>query len=171
MVEAKSNREYFPDSRDKVIAPRITTTPPTPVDKAIENKTVESFFNYMAEAKTFFDTVNPYSPQPLKPYLDKADSFLRRHAGISYEELLRQVNPATLEGGYYDLLTKDSLKRKLFNYRARVYLAALQRCEEEGLNLEEIITTVRTVRLPLIKKEEKEAAFEIIFNLLKKQGS
>lgn len=129
------------------------------------DKRLERFVCHMTEAMNFYDNFDPYTPDPLKPMNDKINRFLEKYLGINYEEFLRQARSYTLEGEDYDLIPQR-LMRKLFDHRARIYLAAFDSCEQEGLNAPELLEIVRKAKLPPIKKGEVEPTFEKMVELL-----
>jgi len=132
------------------------------------DEALDTFIDELADAMDFFTTVNPYTPNPLKPYLDKADTFLRKYAGIGYRQFLQRTNPKTLKGDDFDLAAKTGLKKKLFQERAELYLAALDSCDKAGINIAELVTKIRKVRILPIKKDEIEPVFEKIIEALER---
>ena len=89
----------------------------------------------------------------LKDMTDKADSFLRRHAGISYENFLMQSQPETFTENNYGNLETDK-KREYFEKQSAVYLTALAEFEERGYNIETI----------LAKLKNKNISWKAIYN-------
>ena len=130
---------------------------------------LDTFIDKLSESISFMDDVDPYVPEPLKPMKDKIDGFLLRHGAVRYDDFLRGINPHDLHGGDFSLLIKRNLKRRLFDYRARIYLSALASCEEEeGLPLEELLLKVKRATVYPIKKEENEPTYDAILNLLQR---
>ena len=62
-----------------------------------------------------YDGVDPYVSDPLKPFTDKADDFLRSHAGTSYKSFLRRARPEEFtENDFGKLPDKKKLRKRLF---------------------------------------------------------
>jgi len=116
-----------------------------------------------------YDAIDPSKKDPLKPIRDRADGFLRGHAGISYESFLRQAKPEEFtENDFGTLPKKKNLRRRLFDHRAMLYLAALDDTVKQGYDLDSILAEVRKREIPYIKKEANEPTFKEILKVLGK---
>jgi hypothetical protein len=165
-------RNYlYPDSLlDSMAKPNdpIKNVPSEDTGDLVEDSMLQEFQEYVQEARNFFKNVNPYTPDPLKPYMDKADQFLIRHTGRSYQDLLRNIDATPFESADFELLPKQGLKKMLFDYRARVYLAALDSYErahpEDDLGV--LLKKIQGARIPPIKKEADEPVYNALLELL-----
>ncbi len=99
---------------------------------------------------------------------EKVNSFLQRHAGLDYEEFVIRANPYGFDNEDYSVLPKNALKRRLFDHRAYLYLSALEDCEKEGADIEDLLEQISNGRIPFIKKEKDEPTFNSIRDVLKR---
>jgi hypothetical protein len=114
-----------------------------------------------------YDGADPYKKDALKGITDKADAFLKRHAGISYEDFLRQSKPETFtENDYGKLPERKNLRRRLFEHRARLYLSSLEDFEQRGYDLHELLPEIQQSTIPYLKKERDEPTFREIMKVL-----
>lgn len=119
------------------------------------------FMQAMAEAIQFYDSVHVYDERPTQPLDDKINSFLMRNTGSTFEEFTNDVEI----DGYGDefvMLAKRGLKFRLFNYRARVYLAALAAAEDAGYAPKEVLRKLKLITVSPIKKSRDEPVFEYL---------
>lgn len=126
------------------------------------DRELDIFGEEIARFMGMWDGVNPYSKDPLKPIYNRAMRFLQRHSKISYSDLVKGVNYDGLEEGDFALLQKRGLRKRLFDYRAVLYLAALDSCEERGLNPEEVMKQVQDAQIRPIKKQQHEPTFDYL---------
>jgi len=120
----------------------------------------------IANAVRFLDTFNPRELNPLKPIMDKIDTFLARYYLIDYDTLVKTAKAEDFDKNDYSRLSK-TLKKKLFRSRAKIYLSALADTVEKGHKLEDILDSVKLGIIPYIKKEIEEPTFNVIYELLK----
>lgn len=117
-----------------------------------------------------YDGTDPYKKDALKDLDNKADSFLRRHAGISYKDFLRQSRPETFtENDYGSLPERKNLKRRLFEHRTRLYLSSLEVFEKSGFDVSELLPEIQKSRIPFLKKEKDEPTFREIMKVLQRK--
>ncbi|MEK6936593.1 MAG: hypothetical protein AABW58_00820 [Nanoarchaeota archaeon] len=135
----------------------------------IEDSSITDYLNYVDQALNFFESVDTRKPEPFKPYLDKADKFLRKHAGISYEDFLNLTDAAQIQEDDFALLPKDNLRRRLFVFRARAYLSALEIFENQHpeIDIKDLLKKIKQAKIPGLKKGEKEPVLEKIIEVLK----
>jgi len=129
----------------------------------------DCFLGHLVNEMMAYDKINPYIENPLKPLNDKVNAFLQRHVGISYLEFVDQTKPEDFEEEDFEFLPrKKNLRRRLFDFRARLVIAALADTEKQGLNLEEILDAIKDETIPLIKREKEEPTFKAILKILRK---
>ena len=135
---------------------------------------IPSFDTYMlclSRAMQDYDLIDPHAIDALKPLTDKADAFLKRHAGISYQDFLRQSRPEDFVGNDYGKLPpRRNLRRRLFRHRTMLYLAALEDYEKLRHDVGEVLTEIRKRKIPYLKKELNEPTLEEILNVLRKKN-
>ena len=61
------------------------------------NPFFDAFITELSGEMQIYDGINPYVLDALRPLITKADSFLRRHAHMSYEEFLKRSKLAQEE--------------------------------------------------------------------------
>jgi len=128
----------------------------------------DAYVEFLAREMQTYDKADPYKKDALKEMNDKADAFLRRHAGISYEYFLRQSKPETFtENDYGNLPERKNLRRRLFEHRARLYLSSLEDCEQNGFDILKLLPQIQESTIPYIKKERDEPTFREIMKVLK----
>ena len=101
----------------------------------------------------------------LNPMYARVDEFLRAHTGMGYEDFIRSARPEELITEDYGKLP-PKMRRRLFDYRARLHVAALEHCESIGLDISEILTKASSIKIPFVKKESAEPAFDKLAELL-----
>ena len=90
------------------------------------------------------DDVDPYRGEnALSPLHESADAFLHRRCGSSLKEMKSSIKPEEIEDGDYAIFPKKSLRRRLFDYRGDLFVAALSDCDEEGLNVLQLAKVIR----------------------------
>jgi hypothetical protein len=127
------------------------------------------FLGSMAESMAFDELVDVYSEDPFKPLDTLIDNFLEKHAGKNYDEFSKEIKLEKINYGDFDKLEKRGLKKKLFDYRARIYLAALSSAEKQGYDLSKLIEHVQDSEILPIKKSKREPVFEYISEALFKK--
>lgn len=133
------------------------------------NPSFDAFVEALYGEMQIYDEIDPYKRDPLKPITDKADDFLRRHAGISYISFLRQAKPEGFtENDFGKLPEEKNLRRRLFNHRAMLYLAALEDSEKMGHDIDKVLQEVKEGKIPYIKRESDEPTFREILRVLGK---
>lgn len=115
------------------------------------------------------DNIDPYEKDTTKPSRAKVDHFLRTHTGMTYEEFVAQCHPETFDTGDFPKYPKTALKRRLFDYRARLYLAALDNCERQGENIPSLLVKIQEGKIPFIKKSRDEPTFSAILRAVRDQ--
>jgi hypothetical protein len=123
---------------------------------------MEAFLRSAAEAMAFWKTFDVRAESPTKPLDEKIDAFLRRHGIDGYSELVKGADYDSFTGEDYEGLPKNSLRRKLFHYRATVMLAALAAAEEQGHDIAGILEEVGNSMVYPIKKSCEEPTFGYI---------
>ena len=124
------------------------------------------FYHKLAEEMDSLDKINPYGHNPMQPSQDKSNAFLMRHAGLTYKEFVRKSKPEALAVEDYGQLEKSALKKKLFEYRAKLYLSALEESEKHGFDAYLILRMIKTRNIPPIKKNSQEPTYQSILNAL-----
>ncbi len=84
---------------------------------------------------------------------------------MSYPELQARAPIRDLNEEDYGLVTPP-IKKRLFDFRARLYLAALDACDQEDMPISELLPKIRDAVIPPIKKEACEPTFEILLTYL-----
>ncbi len=135
------------------------------------NQSFDAYLESLSREMQIFDSIDPYKMNALVPLTNKADAFLRKHAGISYEDFLRQAKPEDFTGNDYGSLPeKRNLRRRLFKHRSMLYLSALEDAERRGYNLKELLQEVEQRTIPYLKKERDEPTFQEILKVLGKKN-
>jgi hypothetical protein len=100
----------------------------------------------------------------------KADRFTTMCKGLRYPEFVKRSNPCAMTGDAYDLLTRNDLKERLFDTRAKVYLAALYDFTMEGGEINaEMLNRIINADIPFLKRGAgTEPTFEVIFELVQR---
>ena len=140
-------------------------------DSSERKPSFNDFVRHLCREKEALDALPEYGDRDSRQGLevDKVEDFLKRHAGVTYSEFLREAHPEELEEGSYGLTNRRSIKRNIFDVRARLYLAALWDFEESGGDIESILEQIREENLPFTKESRgKEPTFEEIYKALKK---
>lgn len=117
------------------------------------------------KADEYFDWVRG------KPFYDTANSFLQRHAGVSYNDFREQCQPWKWTDDSYGLFKRGSLRRKLFDARARCLLAALSDCEEMGVAPSELLRVLTECSIPTISETSSEPTVQAIAGVLRHSSS
>lgn len=131
------------------------------------NPSFDAYVESLSREMQKYDEADPYKNDALKDITDRADSFLKRHAGISYEDFLRQSKPETFtENDYGSLPERKNLRRRLFEHRARLYLASLEDFEQRGYDVSELLPEIQKSIIPYLKKERDEPTFREIMKVL-----
>lgn len=127
----------------------------------------DAYVESLSREMQAYDESNPYLKDSLRGITDKADSFLRRHADMSYEDFLRQSKPETFtENDYGNLPERKNLRRRLFEHRARLYLSSLEDFEQRGYDVSEVLPEIQESTIPYLKKERDEPTFREIMKVL-----
>ena len=79
------------------------------------------FIIAVAEAMAFNKLLDININEPKKQLEDKIDRFLNNYIGISYSDFFKGIDYEAIKGNDYSILSKRNIKRRLFNYRARLY--------------------------------------------------
>jgi len=85
-----------------------------------------------------------------KALYDKADAFLRKHSGISYEEFLRQTNPEEFTGNDYRNLEPQERRRRFERYAAS-HLVVLADVEEKGYDVGVVFERLEEENIEVLK--------------------
>lgn len=125
------------------------------------DSSLDAFLRRLDESIHFFNGVDAYSSQAFKPYIDKADRILLRHAKMMYDEFLRQVKADDLDGIAFRELP-FGLKKRLFDHRAKYYLNALDSCEQDGFDVIYIMSKIGHLRIFPLKDEKEEPTYQIL---------
>lgn len=153
---------------------RIQNRPQDKTEKSVSytpspsgNIFLDAFTRHVASYMDLLDNINPRSPQPLESLQARINTFLQQHAGISYADFVNKVSPEQFTTNDYSLLPRrGGLRRRLFNYRATLYLGALCDMERDGLRLSEAIPVLSNSLILPIKKEAREPTFSAIESAL-----
>ncbi len=125
------------------------------------------FMAAIAEILALRKVTDPYSPSPLQSLEDKVRTFLQTHTSMNYAEFAAGFDVDDIAVNDYGLLGKAGLKRKLFDFRAKTFLAALAATEERGFDLQHVLQEVSDAKIIPLKKERDEPTFTYIFGRLK----
>lgn len=128
---------------------------------------LDSYISFLGEALSSYENIDPRSKEQLESYMNRIDRFLEKYAGITYSEFVNQADPQDIRGNDFNLIDNPRLKRRLFEFRAKLYLTALDSWDQKGLNLENILEKIKSAKIPYIKKEETEPTFERILEILR----
>ncbi len=133
------------------------------------NYSFDAYVELLSREMQIYDGVDPYEKDALKSITDKADSFLKRHAGISYDDFLRQSNPEIFtENDFGKLPEGKNLRRRLFEHRARLYLSSLEDFEQRGHDVSKLLPEIQQSTIPYLKKEKDEPTFREIMKVLQR---
>ena len=116
----------------------------------------------MAEVLAFNENFDPWSKNPKKPLDEKIDKFLYKHLGTTYEEFVKNTNYKELTGEGFDCLGKNSIKKQLFDFRAKAYLIDLATAEEQGYDIKYSLEALAKTKIFPIKKHKEETVLEIL---------
>ena len=86
-------------------------------------------------------------------FRERTEMFCREVLDKEYESILNRINFDSFDEEDYKSLERSGLKRKLFDYRARIYLDTLKVFAEKGQNLITLFDSLKSVQLPPIKHE------------------
>ena len=134
-----------------------------------DSKSLDVVLGVMTELIAFYDTFYPRSKSPTKPIDDKINLFLNKHAGVNYSEFIKNINFEDFNENDYGSLPNSGLKKKLFEYRAKLYLGALAVAEERGFDVKTVLAEISQSKICPIKKEINEPTFDYISELLVKR--
>ena len=134
------------------------------------NPSFDAYIDVLVGVMHEYGAINPYQGKScLTSFITKADAFLQRHASLTYETFLKQAKPEEFTTDDYGILPdKKRLKIRAFEHRTLLHLCALEECEQQGLNLEEILQQIRTHNIPSLKHEPEEPSFNEILKVLGK---
>jgi len=100
---------------------------------------------------------------------ERIDAFMKRYAGMSYNQFVDRAKPENIEEGSFGLFKRKSIKRALFESRSRLYLESLCDFEDMGGNIPNILEEIRFIYIPLVKKNKgTEPTFEALYRFLKR---
>jgi hypothetical protein len=109
---------------------------------------------------------NEAKPEPKNNV--RIDTFMKRHVGASFHSFIDSARPEEIVEDDYGLFKRGSIKRSLFETRARVYLEALCDFEEQGGDIQQALDAIRYGDIPIVKKHSgKEPTLEAIYEALK----
>jgi competence CoiA-like predicted nuclease len=100
----------------------------------------DAYVESLSGEMQIYDGADPYKKDALKGITDKADAFLKRHAGISYEDFLRQSKPETFTENDYENLPE---RTRYFERDVSTGLAALADIEDEGYDVGEVLRELK----------------------------
>ena len=104
------------------------------------DETFDPYLDLLLDMIKEYQNINPYTKDPLRPLTSKADAFLARHSGKSFEDFLKGVNPNEFTSGDYKYLpAKKNIKRRYFRYKSLLYLSALEHYERKYHNTNTLI--------------------------------
>lgn len=126
------------------------------------------FMGALSEAMAFTDLYDVRSENPTQALDVKVDEFLLKHTGTDYQIFASNVDYTGIDTGDFAIIPKDSLKRRLFNFRAKAYLSALAATEEKGHDLGSLIKKIASTTIYPIKKNETEPVFDYVKDVLSK---
>lgn len=119
----------------------------------------------------FSNSIDPYGKEPLQTLYDAVNSFLQRHAKISYNDFRGQCKPWEWTEDSYGLFGRGSIRRSLFDHRARLLLAALSDCEEMGIALSDLLRVLTECPIPTISQTPSEPTVQAIAAVLRDSSS
>ena len=94
----------------------------------------------------------------------KVSDFLQKHMGMNYKEFVEEANPYGFEEVEFSN-TEKSIKRRLFDYKAYLYLSALEECEKEGIDINLLIKKIGREKIPYLKPDKNEPTFNRIVKI------
>lgn len=133
------------------------------------SKSLEIVVGVITELMAFYDTFNPRSMAPTKPIEDKINLFLKKHTGANYSEFIKMIRFEDFNDGDYSSISNSGLKKKLFNYRAKLYLGALAVAEDSGFDVKTVLAEISQSKIYPIKKEINDRTFDYIAGRLAKR--
>nr|MBI4156674.1 hypothetical protein [Candidatus Woesearchaeota archaeon] len=128
------------------------------------------FVKAMAESMAFLDLLDENSSNPTEQLDSKINSFLIKYLNTTYRDLIKKVDFDSFNSNDYGEIPKSklNLKKRLFDYRARLYLASLAAADQANFNLDSLLEKIHTSRIYPIKKEIDEPTFNYLRKYLAK---
>ncbi len=84
-------------------------------------------------------------------YKSKANAFLKKNVGISYEDFLRQAKPEEITEMMYGKINPQD-RKDLFARKTSLYLSALYDVEEKGYDVKEVLDELEEMKILELKK-------------------
>lgn len=98
---------------------------------------------YAKWERWYHEDVDPYTKDRLLPLNEHIERFLIKNCGHTFEQIKSAIAPEHIFEGDYQALPKRSLRRRLFDYRGQLFLAALSDCDQEGLDVFRFLHSIR----------------------------
>ncbi len=127
----------------------------------------DAYIRSLSREMQTYKVADTHKKDALRRITEKADFFLRRHAGISYENFLRQSQPETFTDNEYRNLEPEE-RRVYFERESSVKLSALADVEEKGYDVVEILKGLKTMDISGIKIADllNQRSEDYLFQLL-----
>lgn len=125
---------------------------------------LDYFFHMLAGEMRSLNGIDPYQVQPFKPFQAKVRKFLKERLQTDYETFVGSAKPERMTTDDFSQLPKGRLRKRLFDYRLRLYLAALEDCVAGGYDPGRIITELKTRQIPALKKDAHEPVFNELYD-------
>lgn len=133
------------------------------------NADFDTYLQQLEKEIQNYEEIDPYKKEPMKQLDNKVNDFLVKHASISYHDFKMIAQPDSFETDDYRLLPKrKNLRKRLFDYRAKMLIAALANSESLVSNLDDLIRTIKDRKIPYIKNDANEPTFMAIAKILEK---
>lgn len=141
--------------------------------KAVETSHAgSSDFDFFARAyvkweRWFHGDIDPYlGKHALAPLHKNADDFLSKRCGSSLKEMKSSIKPENIEDGDYAVFPKRGLRRRLFDYRGDLFVAALSDCDREGIKVLQLAEVIRDGKFQSEVFPENETTWKRIATFL-----
>lgn len=135
----------------------------------LKNPYIRNFVDGLSSGINFINNIDPYNQverEQMSSWRKKLDGFLYAHSGLDYSDFSKLSKPQEFNSNDFRHISKDALKKRLFEYRTQLYLNALSGCEERGLDIKLVIEEIKKIKIPPIKKELKEPTFEALSKVI-----
>jgi hypothetical protein len=86
---------------------------------------------------------DPHTEDDLRTFHERVEKFLRERCSMSYSQLKTAIAPEHIEEGGYKLMPRRGIRRGMFDQVAQVFLAALSDCNQDGLDVFQLLQSIR----------------------------
>jgi hypothetical protein len=98
---------------------------------------------YVKWERWFHEEMDPYQGEKSLALLrDHVWQWLLKRCGLTFAKITSSLAPEEWEDGYYGALPKKGLRKRLFDYRGSLFLAALADSELQRLDVLQLLTLI-----------------------------